>query len=58
MDISEIDAQIQELKKKRLEVLKSEKKSAVAKVKELILTHKLKKGDLRGKALTQLLGEK
>jgi len=47
MDISEIDKQIAELQKK---------KEAVVDIKKLILDFKLTKGDLRGKAMKQLIG--
>jgi len=47
MDISEIDKQIAELQKKKEEVVD---------VKKLILDFKLTKGDLRSKAMKQLIG--
>ena len=57
MDISEIDKQIAELQKKKEDAIKESKKKAVVDVKKLILDFKLTKGDLRGKAMKQLIGE-
>jgi hypothetical protein len=56
MDISEIDKQIAELQKKKEDAIKESKKKAVVDVKKLILDFKLTKGDLRGKAMKQLIG--
>ena len=39
------------------QALKEHKKNAVATVKKLIFEHKLTKGDIRGKAINQLMGE-
>ena len=55
MDISEIDKQIAELQKKKEDAIKESKKKAVVDVKKLILDFKLTKGDLRGKAMKQLM---
>ncbi|WP_443631186.1 hypothetical protein ABXT60_02430 [Candidatus Njordibacter sp. Uisw_056] len=57
MDISEIDKQIAELQKKKEDAIKENKKKAVVDVKKLILDFKVTKGDLRGKAMKQLIGE-
>ena len=56
MDINEIDKQIAELQKKKEVAIKVSKKKAVVDVKKLILDFNLTKGDLRGKALKQLVG--
>ena len=37
--------------------LKEDKKDAFAEVKKLIVEYKLTKGDIRGKAIKQLMGE-
>ena len=48
--------QIAELQKKKEVAIKVSKKKAVVDVKKLILDFNLTKGDLRGKALKQLVG--
>ena len=52
--LEEIEAQEKELAAEQKQALKEHKKSAVAKVKKLIVDYKLTKGDIRGKALKQL----
>ena len=39
------------------EALKAHKKDAIAEVKKLIVEYKLTKGDIKGKAIKQLMGE-
>ena len=56
MDINEIDKQIAELQKKKEVAIKVSKKKAVQDVKKLILDFKLTKGDLRGNAMKQSIG--
>ena len=56
MDINEIDKQIAELQKKKEVAIKVSKKKAVVDVKKLILDFKLTNGDLRSKAMEQLIG--
>ena len=56
MDINEIDKQIAELQKKKEVAIKVSKKKAVVDVKKLILDFNLTNGDLRGKAMEQLIG--
>ena len=55
--IAEIEADEKALAEEKKEALKAHKKSAVAEVKKLIIDFKLTKGDIRGKALKQLMGE-
>jgi hypothetical protein len=55
--IQEIEAQEKELAKEKKEALKAHKKDAVKEVKKLIIDYKLTKGDIRGKAMKQLMGE-
>ena len=55
--LEEIGAQEKELTAEKKQALKEHKKNAVATVKKLIFEHKLTKGDIRGKAINQLMGE-
>ena len=55
--IQDIEAQEKELAKEKKEALKAHKKDAVKEVKKLIIDYKLTKGDSRGKAMKQLMGE-
>ena len=55
--LEEIEAQEKELAAEKKQALKEHKKNAVAEVKKLILQYNLTKGDIRGKALKQLLGD-
>ena len=55
--IAEIEAEEKALADEKKAALKAHKKEAVAEVKKLIVDYKLTKGDIRGKALKQLLGE-
>ncbi|MDA9870973.1 hypothetical protein N9D35_04235 [Gammaproteobacteria bacterium] len=55
--IAEIEAEEKALAEEKKAALKEHKKSAVEQVKQLVLEYKLTKGDLRGKAMRQLLGE-
>jgi len=55
--LEEIKAQEKELAKEKKAALKAHKKNAVAEVKKLIVDYKLTKGDIRGKAMKQLMGE-
>ena len=54
--LEEIEAQEKELAAEKKQALKEHKKNAVATVKKLIVDYKLTKGDIRGKALKQLVG--
>ncbi|WP_443643464.1 hypothetical protein ABXT66_10515 [Candidatus Levibacter sp. Uisw_134_01] len=40
-----------------LEEIQADKKDAIAEVKKLIVEYKLTKGDIRGKAIKQLMAE-
>ena len=55
--IAEIEADEKALAEEKKAALKAHKKEAVAEVKKLIVDYKLTKGDIRGKALKQLMGE-
>lgn len=55
--IAEIEAEEKALAEEKKAALKAHKKEAVAEVKKLIVDYKLTKGDIRGKALKQLMGE-
>jgi len=55
--IQEIEALEKELAKEKKAALKAHKKNAVAEVKKLIIDYKLTKGDIRGKAMKQLMGD-
>ena len=55
--IAEIEAEEKALAEEKKAALKAHKKEAVAEVKKLIVDYKLAKGDIRGKALKQLMGE-
>lgn len=55
--IEEIEEQEKELAKEKKAAIKAHKKNAVAEVKKLIIDYKLTKGDIRGKAMKQLMGE-
>jgi len=48
-------ARAEELAEEEKQALKAHKKDAVATVKKLIVEHKLTKGDIRGKAINQLM---
>mgnify|MGYP004068086401 CR=1 FL=1 len=50
----EIQADKKRLSEDEKKALKANKEDAVATLKKLIVEHKLKKGDIRGKALNQL----
>ena len=55
--IAEIEAEEKALVKEKKSALKAHKRNAVAEVTKLIVEYKLTKGDLRGKAIKQLMGE-
>ncbi len=55
--LEEIQADKKALAEEEKEALKAHKKNAVAEVKKLILQYNLTKGDIRGKAMKQLMGE-
>ena len=55
--IAEIEADEKALAEEKKAALKAHKKDAIAQVKKLITDYKLTKGDIRGKALKQLMGE-
>jgi hypothetical protein len=55
--LEEIQADKKALAEEEKEALKTHKKNAVAEVKKLILQYNLTKGDIRGKAMKQLMGE-
>ena len=55
--LEEIQADKKALAEEEREALKAHKKNAVAEVKKLILQYNLTKGDIRGKAMKQLMGE-
>jgi len=55
--LEEIQADKKALAEEEKEALKANKKNAVAEVKKLILQYNLTKGDIRGKAMKQLMGE-
>ena len=55
--LEEIEAQEKELAAEKKQALKAHKKDAIAEVKKLIVEYKLTKGDIRGKAIKQLMGE-
>ena len=55
--IADIEADEKALAEEKKEALKAHKKDAIAEVKKLILDYKLTKGDIRGKAIKQLMGE-
>ena len=54
--VEEIQADKKALAEEEKQALKAHKKNAVAEVKKLILQYNLTKGDIRGKALKQLMG--
>ena len=54
--LEEIQADKKALAEEEKQALKAHKKNAVAEVKKLILQYNLTKGDIRGKALKQLMG--
>jgi len=56
--LEEIEAQEKELAAEKKQALKAHKKDAIAEVKKLIVEYKLTKGDIRGKAIKQLMGDK
>ena len=55
--LEEIQADKKRLVEEEKEALKEHKKDAIAEVKKLIVEYKLTKGDIRGKAIKQLMGE-
>jgi len=55
--IAEIETDEKALAEEKKEALKAHKKDAIAEVKKLIVEYKLTKGDIRGKAIKQLMGE-
>jgi hypothetical protein len=55
--LAEIHAEQKALAEEEKKAVKAHKKEAVATVKKLILEFNLTKGDLRGKAMTQLNGD-
>ena len=55
--LEEIQADKKRLVEEETEALKAHKKDAIAEVKKLIVEYKLTKGDIRGKAIKQLMGE-
>ena len=55
--LEEIQADQKALAEEKKEALKTHKKDAIAEVKKLIINFKLTKGDIRGKAIKQLMGE-
>ena len=55
--LEEIQADKKRLVEEEKEALKAHKKDAIAEVKKLIVEYKLTKGDIRGKAIKQLMGE-
>ena len=55
--IAEIEADEKALAEEKKKALKAHKKDAIAEVKKLIINFKLTKGDIRGKAIKQLMGE-
>ena len=55
--LAEIHAEQKALAEVEKKAVKAHKKEAVATVKKLILEFNLTKGDLRGKAMTQLNGD-
>ena len=55
--LEEIQADKKALAEEEKQALKAHKKNAVAEVKKLILQYNLTKGDIRGKAIKQLMGE-
>ena len=55
--LEEIQADKKRLAKEEKEALKANKKDAIAEVKKLIVEYKLTRGDIRGKAIKQLMGE-
>ena len=54
--LEEIQADKKRLVEEEKEALKEHKKDAIAEVKKLIVQYKLTKGDIRGKAIKQLMG--
>ena len=55
--LEEIQADKKRLAEEEKVALKAHKKDAIAEVKKLIVEYKLTKGDIRGKAIKQLMGE-
>ena len=55
--LEEIQADKKALAEEEKQALKAHKKNAVTEVKKLIVEYKLTKGDIRGKAIKQLMGE-
>ncbi len=55
--LEEIQADKKRLVEEEKEALKEHKKNAVKQVKQLIVDYKLTKGDIRGKAMKQLIGD-
>ena len=54
--LEEIQADKKRLAEEEKGALKAHKKDAIAEVKKLIVEYKLTKGDIRGKAIKQLMG--
>ena len=55
--LEEIQADKKALAEEEKQALKAHKPNAVTEVKKLIVEYKLTKGDIRGKAIKQLMGE-
>ena len=55
--IAEIEADEKALAEEKKDALKAHKRDAIKEAKRLITEYKLTKGDIRGKALKQLMGE-
>jgi len=55
--LEEIQADKKKLVEEEKEALEAHKKDAIVEVKKLIVEYKLTKGDIRGKAIKQLMGE-
>ena len=55
--IAEIEADEKALAEEKKDALKAHKKDAIKQVKKLISDYMLTKGDLRGAAIKQLLGD-
>ena len=56
--LEEIEASGKELAAEKKQAIKEHKKNAVATVEKLIVDYKLTKGDIRGKAINHLMGDK
>ena len=51
-----LETRLETLAAEKKQAFKEHKKDAVATVKKLIVDYKLTKGDIRGKAINQLMG--